>query len=550
MKKLFLILSVILFIISCEKDDNSNLIENVDFQTKDVNVTITLPENSNIDVSNLTVSSLFTFGNDATNGQSSVELFDENAIEMVYATNSEGNIIMLNLINPSSTDEVILNSTTTAQSLAMLHPWVMSLSVEARLEAYEEIALMPEFEDYHNLIIQGISSGELDPLANNSITQAISSFQNTIFSRVEIEKLPLLMVAENDNVKVTNKKSSMAYSLQLYDENNQTIGDEYLVDGVNKEILSWSTVSNVLTGNFDLFQPQEVDFPIPSTNQEYTLKADAWTSNARWRNGAKITSSIVGIVSTTLGKLIENAECGLTIGTFFWNNTNLVIQQLTNNELTTSQAMSSLISFIGNESNELFSLINACPGNYSIGSQAFNQTIKALSIIGNLENGALLFFNAVDIATYDSEIEFCFNKNGNEIQECESVNFSVDINNENWQPTEVTLFDYTQDNQGIYLIAEDDNYKFRGWIYNYNGIGTYSFPSTNVNNTENYFRLTNKTTDITYTTFCANSSVFEIIAIDNLLISASFDLKVCEINNESNFLNLTNGIINLELTNP
>ena len=212
--------------------------------------------------------------------------------------------------------------------------------------------------------------------------------------------------------------------------------------------------------------------------------------------------------------------------------------------------MSFLVPFIGNKSNELYSLINSCTGNYSIGSQAFNQTIKALSIIGNFENGSLLFFNVIDIAQYDSEIEFCFFKIDNDIQVCENVSFSVDINNQTWQPTEVILYDYTQDNEGVYLIAEDESYKFRGWIYTYNGIGTYTFPNSNINNTENYFRLTDKTTNAVYTTFCTNNSTLTITNINNGLISGTFDLKVCELDNEINNLNLTDGLINLELMLP
>lgn len=64
---------------------------------------------------------------------------------------------------------------------------------------------------------------------------------------------------------------------------------------------------------------------------------------------------------------------------------------MTQNELSTSQGMGQLISIIGNTSNSLHGVINSCPGNYSIGSQAFNQAIKALSLVGNLENGVLLF---------------------------------------------------------------------------------------------------------------------------------------------------------------
>jgi hypothetical protein len=527
MKKILLITVLLFFITSCEKDDNSNSTENGNIETKDVNVTITLPEDSNFDVSELTVSSLFTLNNHNEEGQTTVRIFDENAIEMVYATNSEGNIVLLNLVNPSTTEEVVLDSKTTAQSLAMLHPWVMNLSVEARQEAYTEISLLPEFENYHNLIIQGINSGELDPLASESITQAIGNFQDIILSEsIEIEKLPLVMLTENNNIKVKNTKSSMSYSIQLFDENSQPIGDEYLVDGINKEIFSWSTVSNVVTGNFDLFTPQEIEFPVPSTNQLYTLHANTWSGKAVWRNGAKITSSIVGIVSTTLGKLIKNAECGITVGTFFWNNTNLIIQQLTNNSLTTSQAMSQLISFIGNESNELFSLIDNCPGNYSIGSQAFNNTIKALSIMGNLENGALLFFDVVDIATYESEIEFCFEKTDNDIIECDfnlegawSTSFISPCSSGNFYNNRQLIFESTAENSGTINI--DD------FIHSWDTISesTYEYSSdTGILNVVINTNVTNFAGDTGYRNFSFNGTWNE--SAGNFLGNFSYQLFI------------------------
>ncbi|MDO6439416.1 hypothetical protein Q4534_18470 [Cyclobacterium sp. 1_MG-2023] len=413
----FFLISVILFA-ACQNEEDPSDPEQQFIDTKNVEVSLILPDNSTLNLSELTVSSLFTNKEDFINGIASVDLFDDNAIELVYATNAEENIVFMNLINPALTSEVILDSKTTAQSLVMLHPWVMNLSVEARKEAYDAIALMPEFTAYHDLILQGINSGEIDPLASNPVIEAIGNFQHTMLSRVELSKNPLLLEAGEENVSLTNKLSSMAYTLQLYDVNNEPVGEEYLVEGVNKEILSWSTIGGVVTGNFDLFQPQQKVFSTPSENQVYTLKADSWAGDASWRNGATISASIVGIVSTTLSTVMKNSSCAFSIGSFFYGNTSTVIQQMTNNELTISQGMGQLIASIGNTSNSLHGIINSCPGNYSFGSQAFNQAIKALSLIGNLENGALLFFNIVDIAQYDSQIDFCFEKTAEEVIEC------------------------------------------------------------------------------------------------------------------------------------
>ncbi|MBI0398670.1 hypothetical protein [Cyclobacterium marinum] len=418
MNKISIFLISILLLVGCDSVEPEMEPTWPIAETKDFNVSLNLPENTSLKLSELTVSSLFTNENQLANGEGSVELFDDNAMELVYATNPEGDIVLMNIVNPMTTEEVILDSKTTAQSLAMIHPWVMNLSVEARQEAFDEIALLPEFNAYHDLIVQGINSGEINPLASDVIVEAIGDFQHSLLSRIEVEIAPLVMEIDNDAVNLTNKSSSMAYSLQLYDENNEEFGDPYLVDGVNKEILSWGTIGNFVTGNFDLFTPQEIKFQVPSAAQVYTLKADSWAGDAAWRNGANISSSIVGIVSTTLGKLMKNSECAISIGSFFYGHAGTVLQQMTQNELSTSQGMGQLISIIGNTSNSLHGVINSCPGNYSIRSQAFNQAIKALSLVGNLENGVLLFFNAVDISQYDSQIDFCFEKSEDDIIDC------------------------------------------------------------------------------------------------------------------------------------
>ncbi len=183
---------------------------------------------------------------------------------------------------------------------------------------------------------------------------------------------------------------------------------------------------------------------------------------------------------------------------------------------------------------------NISNSNVQLVSQS-GQKVKFKSLSGNNEK-----FN------YDIEItKGGFNKKTSKSASIiVTNNFSMDINNQSWHPTKVTLFDYTQDNRGIYLIAEDDNYKFRGWIYNYNGIGAYSFPSVRGNNIENYFRLTDKNTGINYTTFCENNSMFKITSLEGNDISGIFLLKVCELNNKTNIIKLTNGHFRLKLTNP
>lgn len=446
MKKIIFILSLSL-LVSCGKDKNDPTVSHI--TTKDLSVIVNLPSNAPFDESDLTVSSLFSQNAEISDGQSVVEIFDENAIELVFATNSQGDIVLLNLVNPSLADEVELNATTTAQSLVLLHPWVMNLTVEARQEALSYVALMPDFEAYKNKIIVEIINGKLNPNTRDQIIESIitpiesEGNNDNRFGRLGVSKEipPLIMAAEDGKVKVTNKLSSLAYNLQLYDENNEPVGEAKMVKNVNKEIFSLSIFRNILTGNFGSFPPENIEFPIPSTNQTYNLKADSWTGVAALTNGLNFTSSAIGIFSTTLGEVIGKAQCGLTVGQLFLNNVKLVAELLATGEITDSQAMSSLLSFFFNRSYELYNVIQECPGEYSIGPDAFKQMMKSLSFIGYAENLNLASAYMVDWTRYDSEIEFCFEKKDGAIQECDLGQWYVGTYTlQNWGSSSNTLY--------------------------------------------------------------------------------------------------------------
>ena len=74
--ELIILFISILLLYGCNKDDSINETQEQDFGTKNVSVSINLPENSTLNLSDLTVSSLFTFNNKITDGESTVELFN------------------------------------------------------------------------------------------------------------------------------------------------------------------------------------------------------------------------------------------------------------------------------------------------------------------------------------------------------------------------------------------------------------------------------------------------------------------------------------------
>ena len=418
MKKLFFLFTLLL-IFGCSKDDsNSNDTQQEVFDIKEITVSLVLPENSNINPDDLTVSTIFTNDGTINDGNGIVEIFDNDAVELVYARNNSGKIILMSYLNPSNTNTIELNSTTTAQTLAMLHPWTIHLSVEAKEEALQAIISLPEFSTYHNQIIASINSGEIDPLASQDIINALGEFQTAIFNRVEQEIPPLKIVAENDLATITNTKSSFAYDIQLFNGNGVAIGESVTLDGQNKSVGVFSTLFGFISGN-NLFQDTNKNLSIPSTNQEYQVVAKTWSGNAKWINGANLLGDSFSILSTTMGTLIKSTQCAFDLGSFVIDNNANLISLISNDEITASQATSSLLQFIQQNTNAILQIIVDCRGGFA-GSN-LSQFTTAFSYIGNIEGFISSAIRFTDWILYDSEIEFCFERTETEIIECEEI---------------------------------------------------------------------------------------------------------------------------------
>ncbi|PVW15794.1 hypothetical protein [Marixanthomonas spongiae] len=452
MRKLFLLLAFF-SIIGCSEDDTiqDETNEEVSIDTKMVTINIILPQNSTLNTDNLILSSLFTESESITDGKGEVEVFVNDGMEIVLVTDNEDNLIMMRYINPAEGDEFTIDSKTTAQTVAMFHPWSMHLSAQAKQEAFEEIAMMPGFEAYHNIIISYINNyQETNILENNEVLSAIDDFQGTILNRdLEINKLPLIFSANSDNITITNKKSSLAYNLIITDENIENVGDAYVLNGINKELISWNTTLSLLQGNFDIFQPTEISFPTPTATQQYSLRADPWQGDAAWINGNNITSKLIGIFSTSLAGVYNSLACGAEIGNLFVGYASFIIQQLNNGDITIGEALTQIFTLMFDNSQNLYKIVTEC-SNLNTTSAAFKKMVKKLSIIGNLENGAVLFFYMFDLTLYDTEIDFCFEKTNEGVEEC-----TIDLTGI-WKMT-YTTSNCTLASPGEYILFEFSN---------------------------------------------------------------------------------------------
>ena len=195
-----------------------------------------------------------------------------------------------------------------------------------------------------------------------------------------------------------------------------------MIDGINKRLLSWSNVISVVNGSFDFFQPTNLSIEIPNENQEYSLKADAWSGFAAVNNSFEIASNLIGIFSTTASTIFEQPNCAIEIGNLFVSNASLVANLVSSEQMSNGEALGALIDYLIELKDEIYGVTESCSDYLlpQLSQTAFGKILEKLSIIGNLENGAVLIFNVTDIALYQNQLEFCFQRTATEIVECES----------------------------------------------------------------------------------------------------------------------------------
>jgi hypothetical protein len=549
MKKLS-ILFIILLSIGCSNDTNENPLPDTPSNLKEVNISVSLPDGSSMNTSELTVSSIISDETLLTDGEGVVELIPSNTFELTYATNSNGNILLMGFLNPIQTNQFELSSTTTAISLAMLHPWIMHLSTQAKQEAYNEISLLPEFDLYHQTIVAAINSGEVDPLASQNMINAILEFQNVILRDVVIERTPLSMEAGNQMVKVQNKASSLAYSLQLYDTDYQPIGTENLLDGKSVEIFSFYDLANIFNGTFDFTNTPTVQFPIPSQDQTYIVRADAWSGNARWKNGAQIVSSILGIVFPYVSELVEDSECAVALGSHFMSFANTIIQESINNELTPYQTIERSIILLENLVEEYADILGDC-GGIEVNKEFLRKLLKKLNLVNTVigigNSGSQLFFSILDIARFDSEIEFCFVKNGSEVEYCFTNNIltdlatirlirevnGLDISDPRWTTTDEAIASSFLDTQFAFVVEDDRVVSMR-----YNSVGITIIPPEIENLTE-----------LSVLHFFNNNIANVPSSIGNLSKLTDLDLEFNAISSIPSSIGNLSNLVNLDLDN-
>ena len=506
MKKIFSLSVILLLIFSCTKDDNSSTQQEV-IELKTLTVNINLPENSSVSTNDLTISSLFSENMQVSNGSTEIESFKDNTMELTFATNSQGNIVMLSYFNPLNIEMIEMNAESTALALIMLHPWSFDLTANAKEEALTYIKNLAEFESYKSIIENSISSGELNPLNTQSVLDKVTEIQLITFNRTTEYIEPLEFNVEDSTASVKNADSSASYSVGLYDEND-VLFEHKLAEGLDKSHFLFSEFKN------NTFQETDNDgqtafFNIPSDGN-WTLKAKSGLSfdeslenqQAAFYNTKMVVANILGLFSTNLKKLIIKSECMLALGENVYNgisgsiNISSSLQSYSNGSINGYILTKDVLSFTWDRFDSVLSIIESCSsegtefyGLDKIKSGVFGKILGFLDVVSRLEN----VFNSTAMLTdwvqFDKEIEYCFVKNGNEINECLlnqlkiiDTNQILDFNdlpfsyfNENdnfcYNYRQIVSFNYDNENEGannidIVFSSDTNASKVTDGIYN------------------------------------------------------------------------------------
>ena len=432
MKKIFFILSIAIFIFSCKKEEEQPATEEV-VKLKEITAKIELPTGSSLNPNDLKVSTILTENAPVVNSNSKVQTFDADAIELAFATNTQGKMVLLSFFDPIDGESIQLNLDNTAIALVMMHPWTVDLSVSAKKEAAAYIKGLPEFSALKQSINNSINAGDIDPLASSDVIAKLILTQKMLF-RISEYKEPLQFDIDASKITIENKTSSAAYSLGLYGSNGNLI-ERKMVDGLGK---FQYTINQFTNNTYTSSEIPKITFNTPAADGNYLLKAksglsfDNSTENleAAYENSKILLANTIGIFSTKLKAIVrlKAGKCGGEIGAYLYNGTTGTInianslKDYSENNKSKYLLVKDVFFFIKEKYDGMVQLINSCSTNpYNIQKSPFKAFFNYLDILSRLENAFNGGAHLADWLQFDKSIETCFKKSSNDITQCYPV---------------------------------------------------------------------------------------------------------------------------------
>ena len=325
-----------------------------------------------------------------------------------------------------------INATSTAIALVMMSPWSWDLTSEARVQAVDRLKTHPNFPalvtEVERIILegQGLFASEHPGLMN-----MLESFvENGVF-KSDRSAGAVKMTPEGGKVRMSNEKA-IAYGIGVYDAQGQPILQKPIV----LEAANWVNLSIV---DFIAFQFTNAsqrdrtvlyDFP---QDGSYTFKANSGRSlfygsganaspeaiAARNENLLLLFGRFVGVfLPAVQDQLFENKACLGSIVTKFINNFELAKSAT---DIQTNYELVKLIATIfKNQAEDYANIIVDCT-DVPEGSR-FKKYLKLVGkfvdVTARVENGANAGKIAYDLYSAPEEIEFCFTKSQNQVENC------------------------------------------------------------------------------------------------------------------------------------
>ncbi|WP_420460896.1 hypothetical protein [Neolewinella sp.] len=429
MRQIILIVLLTLLGVSCDKELG---IIDLDLkadseETAGFEVIAEFPENSGMSPIDVTFSSIFT-----ENALKRVEVPLGDGLELAFATNSEGDIVLMTLFNPSATEKIVMNARTTALALVMLHPWAVDLTNNAKFEAMIYMESLPEFTKYVKAVERSISQHAINPLVSESVLNQLLAVQRIIAKDVNIPIEPLRFKISPKKATVTNEISSATYSIGLYNDKDElvSLAPAY---GLNKTAHYYYLYRNGTTTPL-VNGSETATLTIPSDGI-WTLKANHGLPLDKTEEGRQATgintvaviSNLLGLFSNDLKEAAQGMECRRHLVERIFSapgSTIDVAEELVsfaNGDLGGAVLTYSMTKYVLERYDDVVQVTEKCLATGAtklVMKNSIKQIFGLMEKLGQLKtvfNGSAML---TDWLKYKKEIQYCFAVNGDRIETC------------------------------------------------------------------------------------------------------------------------------------
>ena len=449
MKRFFLFLIILMFSIGCNNEDasepkstpTSQVIPEPEVEESregdepespptsglsTITFNVSLPDGAVFSEDDLLVSSLFTESSIVVEGKSNVEIFEGDGYELSFAEDGQGNILLLNYLDPSSNTAFELNASTTAQSMVLMQYWISELSPTVKKEIIELVSSMPEFIVFRDQIENSLLKSE-SPLNDPEVLSELILVLDKAFELNSEsgkilwtnQKEPLKLTGlENGQIKIENT-SSFAYGIRV----NDNINPERL-EGVDRSLLS------IVNGEIrELIFNDTFSVPIELngvTDGINSIEASNGFGNSPFEYG-EITNYNYGKISVVLvnlltSGLLSNAQpsCIQAIGSSVLSKgaeTNNNIRNALNSNETLASILNILMSYASIGEN----IYQSCTLSVALNQKSLFKALKAVSAISTISNVVEAGYLAKDRFFLPTKLNFCVDKQNGVFQQCKEL---------------------------------------------------------------------------------------------------------------------------------